>query len=122
MNKKHVLTVDDESEVRALLAEALGGAGYRVTGAASAGEARALLRAGRPDLIVTDLQMEDTDGYDFIDEIHALYPDLPIVLLTGVMFDPGVIDKAVAGKIAAYVDKTASLERILAEVRRLAKP
>lgn len=119
MSPKHVLTVDDETEVRALLTEALGASGYRVSGAASAAEARALLATQLPDLVISDLQMEDTDGYDFIDELHEKHPQLPIILLTGVLFDPSVINRAVAGKIAAYVDKTASLERILSEVRRV---
>ncbi len=122
MSRKHVLTVDDESEVRALLTEALGAAGYRVSGAASAAEARALLATSTPDLVISDLQMEDTDGYDFIDEVHEKHPRIPIILLTGVLFDPAVIDRAVTGKIAAYVDKTASLERILSEVRRVLGP
>lgn len=118
MTKKHILLVDDEAAVRALLTEVLGNAGYRVSEAASAASALQKVRAETPDLVITDLQMDETDGFEFIDALHAAAPKLPVILLTGVMFDPVVIERTLAGKIACYIEKTSSLEDILSKVRR----
>lgn len=118
MTKKHILLVDDEAPVRALLTEVFGNAGYRVSEAASSSAALQKVRAEPPDLVITDLQMDETDGFEFIDALHAAAPNLPVILLTGVMFDPEVIERTLAGKIACYIEKTSSLEDILAKVRR----
>ena len=64
--KKHILIVDDEASIRDLLGQFLTGKDYKVTTVASAAEA---LRAGqneRPDLIISDLQLEDSDGLEMI--------------------------------------------------------
>jgi CheY-like chemotaxis protein len=115
---KHILTIDDEAQILELLREALTAAGYRVTGVSSAEEALQVVRADPPDLILTDLQLEETDGFDVIDQLKAVAPKIPIILLTAMLFDPEVIRGPVGKKIAAYVEKTASLERILGEVKR----
>ncbi len=118
MSPKHILTVDDEAEVRALLLEVLKGAGYRVTAAACASEALAVVKSERPDLIITDLQMDETDGFDFLDSLNSVAPGIPVILLTGVLFDPEVIGQTLGCRISSYIEKTAPLERILREVRR----
>lgn len=115
---KHILTIDDETEIRELLREVLTASGYRVTGVASAVEAMQVLRDDAPQLILTDLQLEETDGFDLIDQVHAQAPQIPIILLTGVLFDRAVVDGIVGQKIAAYIEKTAPLEHILREVKR----
>ncbi len=115
--KKHILLVDDEAAVRALLCEVLTNAGYRVSEAPSPRLALRIAAAERPDLVITDLQMDETDGFEFIDALHASSPRLPIILLTGVMFDPELIEKTLAGKIVCYIEKTTSLQEILSKVR-----
>lgn len=116
--KKHILTVDDETEIRELLREILAASGYRVSGASSVAEAMRVVRDDPPQLVITDLQLEESDGFALVDEVKAVAPKIPIIMLTGVLFDPEVIRGPVGQKIAAYVEKTAPLERVLAEVRR----
>jgi len=53
----HILVVDDDARLRALLSRYLAGEGYRVTTAEGAADARAKLRAINPDLIVLDVMM-----------------------------------------------------------------
>lgn len=115
---KHILTVDDESQIRELLREILAASGYRVSGASSTVEAMRVVRDDPPDLIITDLQLEEGDGFDLVEQVQAVAPKLPIIMLTGVLFDPQVIRGPIGEKIAAYVEKTAPLERVLQEVRR----
>ncbi len=117
--KKHILTIDDEREIRELLCEVLNAAGYRVTAVSSAVEALAVVRADLPHLVITDLQLEENDGFDLADQVKAIAPTLPIILLTGVLFDPEVLNGPVGEKFTAYVEKTAPLERVLGEVKRL---
>jgi DNA-binding NtrC family response regulator len=116
--KKHILTVDDEAPVRELIAEALTYAGFRVTGVSSADEALQVIQKDPPALVITDLQLEAGDGFDLAERVKALAPNTPIILLTGVLFDPEIVKGPVWEKIAAYVEKTSSLEQIVQAVRR----
>lgn len=117
--KKHILSVDDEQDIRELLQESLGLRGYRVSTAANPGEARKIARADRPDLIILDIQIEESDGFVLIDEFRELYPDIPLMLLTGAVFGKGPVRQVIEKKVASYMDKTAPLSRILDEVHRL---
>lgn len=115
---KHILTIDDEPEIRELLHEVLTMAGHRVSGASTAAEAMAIVRTDPPDLIFTDLQLEETDGFDVIEQVKAVAPQTPIILLTGVLFDPAVMKGPAGDKIACYIEKTAPLDHILKAVKR----
>ena len=117
---KHILTIDDELEIRELLREVLTASGYRVTGVSSAAEAILVVHGDPPHLIISDLQLEETDGFEFVDQVHGAAPQIPIILLTGVLFDRAVLEGIVGEKISSYIEKTAPLERILREVKRLA--
>ena len=115
---KHILAIDDEPDIRELLEAALQAAGYRVSAVASASEAISVLKKDPTDLIMTDLQLEETDGFEVIERLHAAAPDIPVILLTGVLFDPDTIEKTLGGKIVCYIQKTSPLSRILREVER----
>ena len=116
---KHILIVDDEADIREMLAEVLTRKSYRVSSVATAGEAQRIAAADHPDLIISDLQLEDLDGLEMINEFKATLPDTPVILLTGVLFDPQVIRTTLNKKVAAYLEKTAPLSRIIGEVERL---
>lgn len=115
----HILTIDDEPVIREILSEVLADRGYRVTQAETVPEALAVVRNDPPDLIVTDLQLEDSDGFELVDEVKQIAPGIPVILLTGVLFDPATLDRLGEKKIAAYVAKTAPLEQILHEIKRV---
>lgn len=117
--QKHILSIDDEQEIRELLQEALSIYGYRVSVASSAEAARRIVKADPPNLIISDLQMEDTDGLTLIEELKSLAPDVPVMLLTGVVFDADVVKETIGKKVSSYLDKTTSLDGIVTEVRRL---
>lgn len=117
--KKTILHLDDEAEIRDLLTQYLSARGYRVVPVASPTEAMKAIRQEAPDLIITDLQLDDADGLEVIDELKALVPNTPVILLTGVLIDPHVAEETVGKKVAAYIEKTASLTKLVAEVKRL---
>lgn len=120
--KKHILVVDDETPILELLEEYLTARGYRVTVARSTAEARKTAQAEAPDLVITDLQLEDGDGLQLVEQLKTLRPDTPVILLTGVLFDPKVVEERLSKKVGAYVSKTSPLKQLLQEVRRLIGP
>ncbi len=94
-------------------------AGYRVSTAALPDQAMRILKDDPPDLIILDFQIEEGDGFMLIDQIRALRPGAPIMLLTGAVFGEGAVRDAIERKVDGYLDKTVSLAAILAEVERL---
>jgi len=119
--KPHLLIVDDEADIRDLLAQFLTASGYRVTSVGSAAEARKVGQQDPPDLIISDLQLEDADGLEMIAELKTALPKAPVILLTGVLFDAEVVSGVLSTKVACYLEKTSSLAKILETVRRLLK-
>ena len=117
--KKHILIVDDEPDVREVLSQALAVKGYRVTAAEAGHEALRLVKSDPPQLMISDLQMEDADGLELIEQIKTTYPDLPVILLTGMIFDPETVRENINKKVSVYLDKTSSLQRVTQEVQRL---
>src|SRR3954471_21738187 len=116
---KHILLVDDEDAIRDLLAQYLGRSGYRVTGVSTAKEAEKVFTSDPPQLVISDLQLEESDGLAMIERMKTLLPNVPVILLTGVLFDPEVIESTISKKVSAYLQKTTSLTQIMAEIRRL---
>jgi two-component system phosphate regulon response regulator PhoB len=70
-NAEHILVVDDEPDIVALVAYHLARAGYRVTTAASGTEALALARSDCPSLIVLDLMLPGISGYEVLEQLRA---------------------------------------------------
>lgn len=117
----HILCIDDEQVILDLVKDYLGILGYRVTGASTPSEASQVVREDPPNLIITDLQLPDSDGLKVVGELRKVLPDVPVILLTGVWFDQKTIEKNLGRQISAYVSKTAPLEQLAAEVKRQLK-
>ncbi|MGR3249361.1 MAG: response regulator [Paracoccus sp. (in: a-proteobacteria)] len=79
-----VLTIDDSKAIRDMVAFSLQPHGYRVIGAADGAEGLEKLRAERPALLITDLNMPVMNGLDFIRNARqdAAGSGIPIVMLT----------------------------------------
>jgi DNA-binding NtrC family response regulator len=115
----HILLIDDEKEILDLLQQSLGMYGYRVSTASSAEAARRVVQSDPPSLIISDLQLEETDGLELVDELRLKVPNVPVLLLTGVVFDADVVRDTIQKRVSSYLDKTTSLEGIVNELRRL---
>ena len=113
-----ILVVDDEVGIRELLSEILADEGHQVLLAESAGEARRLRERQRPDLVLLDIWMPDTDGISLLKEWAASGQlGMPVVMMSG----HGTIETAVeATRIGAldYLEKPIALQRLLATVKR----
>ncbi|MFC5510740.1 response regulator [Massilia jejuensis] len=84
MNKRTILLVDDEPHVIRVLRLMLEREGYEVVSANDGGEALERMRARRPDVMVSDIQMAGMDGRELCRTTRARYPDdrFPIFVMT----------------------------------------
>lgn len=120
--KKRILVIDDEQSIRDVLTQYLVASHYQVTAVATSIEAVDEVQKQLPDLIISDLQLEDTDGLEMIGLIKAQHPDLPVILLTGVLFDPEVVRDILRAKVTRYIDKTASLSKLVEAINEILGP
>ncbi len=118
MSTSHVLVVDDEGDIRALIDEILSEEGYQVTVAADAAEARSARGQDKFDLVLLDIWMPDTDGISLLREWSEPGDlDCPVVMMSG----HGTVDTAVeATRLGAFdfVEKPLSLAKLLRTVER----
>ena len=77
-----LLIVDDQPCVRALLSEELVHEGYRVEGLGDAESVRTRLRFMRPDLVLLDLYLDGSDGWELLRDIKRQDPELPVLIVT----------------------------------------
>lgn len=115
---RQILVVDDEIGIRELLSEILSDEGYDVRLAENAGAARAFRTQTRPDLVLLDIWMPDTDGITLLKEWASTGQlTMPVVMMSG----HGTVDTAVeATRIGAYdfLEKPIALQKLLATVGR----
>jgi DNA-binding NtrC family response regulator len=116
MSNPHVLIVDDEADIRALIQDILTDEGYGVTGAADASEARSARAERKFDLILLDIWMPDTDGITLLREwSESGEMSCPVVIMSG----HGTVDAAVeATRLGAFdfVEKPLSIAKLLRTV------
>jgi two-component system, OmpR family, response regulator MprA len=113
-----LLVVEDDPQVRAMLARALRYEGFEVAAACDGAEAMAALRASRPDLMLLDLLLPDADGVELSRRLRARGDQLPILMLTA----RDTISDRVAGFEAGaddYLVKPFSTAELVARVRAL---
>ena len=79
--KNHILMVDDDVDLNALVTEYLARFGHRLVTATTAARGMAELRRERPDLIILDIMLPDTDGLTLCRKIRTEF-DVPIIMLT----------------------------------------
>jgi DNA-binding response OmpR family regulator len=111
----HILIVDDDVAIRALLNEYLAENGLRVTAAASGAEMFRLLSDAAVDLVVLDLRLGGEDGMSLARRLRA-ESSLPIIMLTGVRDEA---DRVMGLELGAddYLTKPFSPRELLARIR-----
>lgn len=123
----NILVVDDELGIRDLLSEILNDEGHQVDLAENAAQARAARALARPDLVLLDIWMPDTDGVTLLKEWSSSgLLTMPVIMMSG----HATIDTAVeATRIGAmaFLEKPITLQKLLKAVeqglaRTLARP
>ena len=117
---RHVLVAEDDPALRDALVDTLRFAGCRVTVVADGSAALAALETERPGLLLTDVQMAPTDGYELLLRVRARWPEVPVVLITAY----GSIERAVAAMrdgAADYLVKPFDADALIGLVERLGR-
>jgi len=78
-----ILVIDDEPTVRRYFARVLEMAGHAVDVAENGREGMRVFRAIRPDLVITDILMPESDGIEIITELKQDFPDTKIIAISG---------------------------------------
>lgn len=111
----HVLVVEDDPEIRALMQSSLSVEGFEVRTAVSLSEASAILRHAPPDLLLLDLGLPDGDGTDLVREVRKLHT-LPILVVSARHQEAQKIQLLDAGA-DDYLTKPFSVAELLARMR-----
>ncbi len=115
----HILVVDDDARLRALISRYLTGEGFRVTTAETAGDARAKLRAINPDMMVLDIMMPGESGLELTESLRREQGhDVPVLLLTA----RGAPEDRIAGFEAGaddYLGKPFEPRELLLRIRAM---
>lgn len=114
-----ILIVDDEKDIRELIADILGDEGYETRTAGSSDECMDALNAKEPSLMVLDIWLKDSqmDGIDILKHVKRDNPDVPVIIISG----HGNIEIAVAAiKQGAYdfIEKPFNIDQLLVVVAR----
>lgn len=113
-----ILVVDDDRMMREILRDALADGGFEVVAAASGDEGIARFRELRPSLMILDVEMPGTSGFDACREIRRVYPEdpTPIVMLTGT-HDRAAIEEAYQAGATDFISKPLNADLLAHRVR-----
>jgi len=120
VKKKSVFVVDDHPLLRQGLALMIDREpDLMVCGEAE--EAQAALKeiAGhKPDILIVDISLKGPDGIDLLKNLRALYPDLPVLILS--MHDESIYaERALRARANGYIMKQEATEKVLVAIRRI---
>lgn len=117
--EKTILTVDDSASIRKFMTLALKVQGYRILTAEDGMHALEILPNEQVDLIITDLNMPNVDGFELIRTVreNEAYKEIPIVILTSLADDQDIETGMQLGA-NSYLIKPFNVKRIQYEVSK----
>ncbi|MGH8528789.1 MAG: sigma 54-interacting transcriptional regulator [Nevskiales bacterium] len=110
-----LLLVDDDPDLRRLLSIRLRASGHAVETADGAAQALNVIPSFQPDLVITDLRMEQMDGMQLLRELQRLRPGLPVLIITAHGTIPDAVQATQHGAfdfLTKPVDKDLLLRRV----------
>lgn len=111
-----ILVVDDEENIRTIIKRAFQKEGFMVNTASSGNEALKELTRTSYDLVITDLKMPDGDGINLLKQIHSLYPETMVMVITAYASTESAVEAMKAGAID-YIVKPINIEELRIIVR-----
>lgn len=111
-----ILVVDDDDVIRDTLCELLA-ANYQCQTASTAEEALRKLEAQRFDVVLTDISMPGLSGRDLLSRVLSLYPDLPVIIVSG-LSDQDQAQSLISRGAFDYLLKPFRLEVVEESVKR----
>ena len=113
--QSRILVVDDERLLNEMLQECLRSAGYEVDGAYDGVEGIGLLRYKKYHLILLDIRMPRKDGLEVLKFVRGEYPDIPVIIVTG-LASMQEIKETVKNGAFACIKKPFQLDKVLIKV------
>jgi len=120
MSRARTLLVDDDTDLLRLMSIRMRSAGYEVSTVESAEKALASLPVIRPDVVITDLQMDGMDGMTLFQSIHEMNPALPVIILTAHGTIPDAVEATKKG-VFSYLSKPFDGKELLEHVEKALK-
>lgn len=115
--QEHIIIIDDDVDICALLKRFFERKGYAVSTAFKAQEGLELIRVNSYDVLLTDFRLPDMDGLEVIKNVRKIKRDLPIIVITGYS-DVAQAIKAIRLGAYEYVTKPIYPEEILLHVQK----
>lgn len=112
-----VILVDDEHQVRQSLSQAMELRGYKVTAFDSAETAIAKINRELNGVVITDYNMQGKNGIELLQQISAMDPEIPVIILTG-FADVEVAVEAMRSGAYDFLEKPFSMQRLIEKVAR----
>lgn len=110
-----ILVVDDDPDHLELVQRWIQAAGFRSDGAGHGRQALAKIELQRPDLVVSDLYMDEMDGLKLVAEIHQHDPVLPIILVSGQAGVPEAMEAAQLG-VETFLEKPLERKALISAI------
>lgn len=114
---KKILVIDDDVDICTLLSRFLGKKGFDVAAAHTGNQALELLKKQKYDLVVSDYRLGDLDGTEMLGKIKELYPEVPVIIITGYS-DIKTAVNVIKGGAYDYVTKPLLPDEILHTIHR----
>jgi len=113
---KHVLAVDDDPALRAMIADYLADRHFKVSTAADGREMARILAEGETDLLLLDVRLNDEDGLELVRDLRTR-SDLPIIVMSGHRREE--VDRVLGLELGAddYLTKPFGMRELLARIR-----
>ena len=120
---KKIVLVDDEEDLISYIASVLQEEGFDVSTRLSAEEALGTITTDKPDLVITDVRMQQMDGFTMLEKMKTMkdYKNIPVIFLTAM---DDILGQQQAAKIgaAAYISKPFDLDELVGLVTRVLPP
>ncbi len=114
----HVLVVEDDVRLNQIVCTSLSMAGYAAHGCLNAREAFDLLYAGGIDVIVSDIMMPGTDGFELVSHVRSVDKKIPILLMTA-RDDLAAKQRGFRAGIDDYMVKPIDVDELLLRIEAL---
>jgi two-component system response regulator GlrR len=116
MDRERILVVDDDPNILEVIRARLDAQGYDIFTAMTAEDALAVAREESLNLVITDFKLASTDGLALMEDLHLLYPDLPVIILTAYGSIEGAVTAIKKGAYS-YLTKPFDPKDLLIKVR-----
>ena len=114
---EHILLVDDKANIRMVLRGILENSGYEVKEADNGKSALDVIAESVPDIVLTDLKMDEMDRIELTKKIRGKYPSLPVIIMTAYGSISSAVDAIKSGGYD-YITKPIDYDLLKIKIKR----